>query len=92
MSKQTQNTICALEGEIARLKEELNALKDELDRELRIGTDYMNQLAASQAQLKETRANDLHSMRYLSEIRGMVGGDDYPDMIKRIAELVRSEK
>jgi hypothetical protein len=51
-----------------------------------------DKLATCQSQLKETRTNDLHSMRYLSEIRGMVGGDDYPDMIARIAELVRSEK
>ncbi len=51
-----------------------------------------DKLATSQDLLKEARANDLQSMRYLSEIRGMVGGDDYPDMIARIAELVRSEK
>jgi hypothetical protein len=54
--------------------------------------ETLTELATSQALLKETRANDLHSMRYLSEVRGLVGGDDYPDMIARISELVRSHK
>lgn len=37
--------------------------------------------------LAESRANDLTAMGYLNQIRGLVGGDDFPDMVERVAKL-----
>ena len=43
--------------------------------------------AELEAQLAESRANDRTAMGYLSDIRKIVGGDDFPQMVQRIAEL-----
>jgi hypothetical protein len=45
------------------------------------------ELAAVTAQLEEARANDRCAMAYLSQIREAVGGDDFPDMVKRVLAL-----
>jgi hypothetical protein len=37
--------------------------------------------------LAESRANDLTAMGYLNQIRGLVGGDDFPDMVRRCEKL-----
>jgi len=37
--------------------------------------------------LSESRANDLTAMGYLNQIRELVGGDDFPDMVERVAKL-----
>lgn len=37
--------------------------------------------------LAESRANDLTAMGYLSQIRQLVGGDDFPDMVRRCEKL-----
>jgi FtsZ-binding cell division protein ZapB len=33
------------------------------------------------------RANDRQAMAYLNEVRALVGGDDFPDMVERVAKL-----
>lgn len=37
--------------------------------------------------LIEARANDQQAMAYLGEVRAIVGGDDFPDMVERCGEL-----
>ena len=37
--------------------------------------------------LSESRANDLTAMGYLNQIRQLVGGDDFPDMVRRCEKL-----
>jgi hypothetical protein len=37
--------------------------------------------------LNEARKNDACAMSYLSEIMGIVGGNDFPDMIENIRKL-----
>ena len=37
--------------------------------------------------LFESRANDQQAMAYLSEVRALVGGDDFPDMVRRCERL-----
>ena len=39
--------------------------------------------------LAESRANDRHAMYYLNQVREIVGGDDFPDMVERCRELVK---
>ena len=42
--------------------------------------------------LAESQANDRQAMRYLNQVREIVGGDDFPDMVERCRELkFRSE-
>ena len=43
-------------------------------------------LAMSQV-LAECRANDRQAMYYLNQVREIVGGDDFPDMVERCREL-----
>ena len=52
-------------------------------------------VAALEAELSECqkdrdwfKANDRCAMGYLSEVRNIVGGKDFPDMVKRIAEML----
>jgi uncharacterized protein YigA (DUF484 family) len=42
---------------------------------------------ALERQLAEAQANDRTAMGYLAEVRAIVGGDDFPDMVRRVAEL-----
>ena len=37
--------------------------------------------------LVESLANDRQAMSYLNQVREIVGGDDFPDMVKRCGEL-----
>lgn len=37
--------------------------------------------------LAESQANDRKAMAYLSEVRALVGGDDFPDMVRRCEKL-----
>lgn len=39
--------------------------------------------------LVESRANDRQAMYYLNQVREIVGGDDFPDMVERCRELSR---
>lgn len=39
------------------------------------------------AALIESRANDRQAMQYLSQVRAIIGGKDFPDMIARIENL-----
>lgn len=39
------------------------------------------------AALAESRANDQQAMRYLNQARKIVGGDDFPDMVRRCDKL-----
>lgn len=40
--------------------------------------------------LAESRSNDLTAMGYLSQVRGIVGGDDFPDMVRK-CEVLRKD-
>lgn len=46
-----------------------------------------HQAAERERLLAESRANDRQAMAYLSEVRAIVGGDDFPDMVRRCARL-----
>lgn len=37
--------------------------------------------------LAESRANDKQAMAYLEAVRGIVGGDSFPEMVGRVKEL-----
>ncbi len=37
--------------------------------------------------LAESQANDRQAMAYLNEVRALVGGNDFPDMVERVAKL-----
>lgn len=39
------------------------------------------------SELAESRANDRQAMAYLEAVRGIVGGDSFPEMIGRVKEL-----
>ena len=39
--------------------------------------------------LVESRANDRQAMYYLNQVREIVGGDDFPDMVERCRELLK---
>lgn len=39
--------------------------------------------------LAESRANDQQAMYYLNQVREVVGGYDFPDMVERCRELVK---
>lgn len=39
--------------------------------------------------LVESRANDRQAMYYLNQVREIVGGDDFPDMVERCIGLVK---
>src|SRR5690606_20019044 len=45
------------------------------------------QAAEREWQLAESRANDKQAMAYLNEVRAIVGGDDFPDMVRRCEKL-----
>ena len=52
--------------------------------------DEMKKLAAQRLEaLEESRANDRTAMSYLAEVRAIVGGDDFPDMVLRVKEAER---
>lgn len=39
--------------------------------------------------LVESRANDRQAMYYLNQVREIVGGDDFPDMVEKCRELIK---
>ena len=45
------------------------------------------QLTAKDDSLTQARANDRTAMGYLAEVRAIIGGDDFPDMVNRISNL-----
>ena len=45
-------------------------------------------VALLETQLAESRANDHTAMSYLAEVRDLVGGKDFPDMVARLATLI----
>ena len=45
------------------------------------------QAAELEWQLAESRANDKQAMAYLTQIRELVGGEDFPDMVRRCEKL-----
>ena len=53
--------------------------------------DATEQINALQAELAEAQANDRTAMSYLSEIRAIVGGKDFPEMVRNVAALAEAE-
>lgn len=41
-----------------------------------------------QSQLAETQANDRTAMGYLHDVRQLVGGSDFPEMVRNVARMV----
>ncbi|EXF45212.1 hypothetical protein BAY1663_02291 [Pseudomonas sp. BAY1663] len=41
-----------------------------------------------QSQLAETQANDRAAMGYLHDVRQLVGGSDFPEMVRNVARMV----
>jgi uncharacterized protein YigA (DUF484 family) len=62
----------------------LEAHIEEQDRKL---YELATKNEALERMLAESRANDRTAMGYLAEVRAIVGGDDFPDMVRRVAEL-----
>src|SRR5690606_25429804 len=56
------------------------------DMALRI-EELERQAAERDWQLAESRANDQQAMAYLTQIRELVGGEDFPDMVLRCEKL-----
>lgn len=65
--------------------QEFTALVQPSDARAFVG-DHIAELETA---LAESRANDQTAMGYLTEIRAIVGGDDFPDMVKRVAVLAQ---
>ena len=61
------------DAQILSLKEQRNRLTAERDAALAVA--------------KEAQANDRCAMGYLSQVRAVVGGSDFPDMVERVATL-----
>ena len=62
---------------------ELNARIEDRDAAL---LNKTIELAECQKDRDYYKANDRCAMSYLAEVRSIVGGDDFPDMVKRVAE------
>lgn len=56
----------------------------------RLPQDATEQINALQAELAEAQANDRTAMCYLSEIRAIVGGKDFPEMVRNVAALAEA--
>ena len=52
--------------------------------------DATEQINALRAELDESQANDRTAMSYLAEIRAIVGGKDFPEMVSNVAALVNA--
>ena len=50
--------------------------------------DATEQINALRAELAESQANDRTAMSYLAEIRAIVSGKDFPEMVRNVATLV----
>ena len=61
-------------GELMRALEQVDALQVECEK--------------LRAALSESQANDRQAMYYLNQVRKIVGGYDFPDMVERCRELV----
>ena len=80
----------------ARVDRRLTAAHDRIEQlehnyaSLQQAFDEMKELAAQRLEaLEESRANDRTAMSYLAEVRAIVGGDDFPDMVLRVKEAKR---
>ena len=74
------NTIVRLAEEIAALKRENEELREE-------HRTLTRQVGEWRDLCEEARSNDKTAMGYLNDVRSIVGGDDFPDMVKRVAAL-----
>lgn len=66
---------------------DISALCDTIERVQFKYDQLFKELVERDDQLAETRANERCAMSYLAEVRAIVGGDDFPDMVKRVAAL-----
>lgn len=48
---------------------------------------HLTEIKRLQAELDRARADERQAMAYLNTVKGVVGGDDCPDMIERVREL-----
>src|SRR5690554_5618905 len=72
-----------IEGFAKRPQDIMPAVRD---MALRI-EELERQAAERDWQLAESRANDQQAMAYLTQIRELVGGEDFPDMVLRCEKL-----
>lgn len=63
------------------------ALLDELEQVTNNRDMWQEQCRSQSAALEEVRANERQAMAYLHDVREIVGGCDYPEMIQRIRHL-----
>lgn len=63
------------------------ALLDELEQVTNNRDMWQEQCRSQSAALQEVRANEKQAMAYLHDVREIVGGYDYPEMIQRIRYL-----
>jgi hypothetical protein len=77
---------------IEKLLEELKTAECNYACEIGDTQELREELATTQKLLEESRANDRTAMGYLTEIRGIVGGDDFPDMVARVAAEKKNDE
>jgi len=65
---------------VEQLRSDLSAVTAERDR-------LRDEIEALRGQLAESQANDRTAMGYLSDVRQIVGGDDFPSMVANVARM-----
>lgn len=73
--------------EVESLRQQLAVAHQTSDLNADALEEAQQQLAECQAERDEARANDKCAMTYLSEVRAVVGGKDFPDMVTRVSAL-----
>lgn len=68
------------------------ALLDELEQMTNNRDMWREQCRSQSVALHEVRANEKQAMAYLHDIREIVGGHDYPEMIQRIRMITEAMK
>jgi hypothetical protein len=97
----TLHTICETQRQVSTVKLEryLGPIGDTLAGyafTLRIDFDKLSAALSAvtaerdrlQSQLAETQANDRTAMGYLHDVRQLVGGSDFPEMVRNVARMV----
>lgn len=92
------DTCCKVETPLIRLSDyealqaEYRMLESELATVKRVAyrnVDLLDECEELRIALAESRANDQQAMYYLNQVREIVGGADFPDMVERCRELVK---
>lgn len=83
------------EGQVLRVIAEsdlsrIDELYEDLDRQKVIAGDSIAKNQSLHDALETARKDERIAMQYLQEVRDIIGGNDFPEMIEKIRELARS--